>query len=306
MALGTGLGGSQGFGAFVLRRWWAALVRRSRPPPLTVPPAGKVAPLGASAVGDDEGDADEAAEIWQQAYALEADRHELLVEQHASLKAELKTKIPPELLGVLAEPEECALDWEGSFSKLRDCNDALDARIRGGVNAGNAAGGRRKGTGNLNWRGTPVRITVPLADKPGSISVYRRLDGMSSFYTLQVYLPLGLNVSYRYGGALIGCLIVENVLPAYSCAEGGLVEAGHILHGFTTMSNYISDEGAYASVASKRRQVLVDANKLRNVEEFVQAVSTNSFDDKILLVFEAPGNSTAARAWADMIARQPG
>lgn len=223
---------------------------------------------------------DDGAEgVWKEAYSLEVERNSLLRDQLRSLEVEA-----PELLE--AEPEECVVDWEGSYSRLRGCNEALEARLRGGVPT--REGMRRKEAAEQDDAGVPVRLKVQLLDRETSIEVFRRHGSGSQFFTFQARLPLGLNITLREKGALRGSFVVENVLPGGSGAASGMIQPGDVVHALTTIVTTMGVT-TFDSGVTSQRQHLVDTSFLGSVQQLVEALGTNTAagpDSEVVLVFE--------------------
>jgi len=229
------------------------------------------------ALGGDKSAADEEGSVWKSAYELELERNTLLRDQlqSAGISGE----------GGEAEPEACTVDWEASYKSLKDCNEALETRLRGGQGPPRGSGGgqAKLSEEELDAR-LPVKLDVQLEHRRTWIEVFRRHGAGSTFHNVEATLPLGLNITLRERGDLRGSYVVEDVLPGGFGDSSGLIKAGDVLLGLTTRVSSVGVTTFDSGVTSSR-QHLVDASFLPSTKELVEAIGTNT-DGNLILVLE--------------------
>lgn len=236
--------------------------------------------------------------VWKEAYDLEIERNALLRDQLQSqgLKSLLLDDESPELSG---EPDACAVDWEQSYEKLAACNSALEAQLRGGGGAARAesVGEKTEGT-EVSAAPGPAKLEVRIAgqDVSETIELSRFFGGAGAFYAVQARLPLGLNITKRDSGKLLGAFVVENVMPGGAAEAGGEILAGDVLQALTVIMDSsdmgMKTEDFVSSVVGgmgRWRQALTDATFIDSVDDLVEAIKSNtviSSDTQLTLVFE--------------------
>mmetsp|Transcript_45060 Transcript_45060/g.101423 ORF Transcript_45060/g.101423 Transcript_45060/m.101423 type:complete len:303 (-) Transcript_45060:115-1023(-) len=221
-----------------------------------------------------EGDSQEDA-VWKSAYELELDRNRLIRDQLQSS-------------GISGEedegdPEACAIDWETNYNSLKECNAALEARLRGGKEPlrGNRAQDKLSEE-ELDAR-LPVRLPVQLEHRETFIEVFRRHGPGSTFHNVEASLPLGLNITLRERGDLRGSFVVEDVLPGGFGESSGLIKPGDAVLGLTTR---VTSMGVttFDSGVPQALQHLVDTSFISSAQELVEAISTNTNGNLILVL----------------------
>jgi len=238
-------------------------------------PAARLCAEGAGA-GED------ASATWRSAYELELERNGLLRDQLRSVDP-----AAPEARG---QPEECALDWEENYARLRACNEALEGQLRtaqGGLGA--ASPQTELSEEELDAR-LPVVLDVKLEHRMTKIEVFRRHGAGSTFVTVEATLPLGLNITLRERGDLRGSFVVEDVLPGGFGEASGSIQTGDVLQALTTR---VTSMGVttFDSGVTQSTQHLVDASFLSSLTELVEAIGTNVNGD-IILVLERPATTS--------------
>jgi len=142
---------------------------------------------------------------------------------------------------------------------------------------------------------------VKLGEQEGlaSVQLARYFGPSSAFFLVRAPLPLGLNVTKRSGGELSGAFVVEDVLPGGSVFEARKVLPGDVLQALTVVSgsaglgsrNSENQEFLATMMGSlqKPTQTLVDASFLNTMEDFVDAVRTNTEmgdEAELTMIFE--------------------
>lgn len=232
------------------------------------------------------------AGVWKEAYDVELQRNGLLRDQLRDLSsdAEAPGAFDP------SDLEECAVDWEGTYERISECNRALEQQVQ-------ELQGRtrpKEEVVDLLAR-VPVVLTVPLPRQGGnagsaSVELLRFLGSSSSFFALTASLPLGLNLTKETDGALNGAFLVRDVLPGGSAAASGQVVEGDVLQAMTIVPERMdmgvkTEDFASTFVArlSNDKQAVVDACFFNTATDLVDALRSNAVfgdDGKLVLVFE--------------------
>eukprot|EP00929_Paragymnodinium_shiwhaense_P024084 TRINITY_DN14928_c0_g1_i1.p1 TRINITY_DN14928_c0_g1~~TRINITY_DN14928_c0_g1_i1.p1 ORF type:complete len:397 (+),score=78.25 TRINITY_DN14928_c0_g1_i1:128-1192(+) len=267
--------------------------------------------------------------VWKEAYALEADRNQLLREK---LRA-----VEPEAAILGTDPEECTVDWAANYEAITACNKALEERLE----RAETTSGDKKEEGSQKTQsiwgsklpveakakevavmgeanqaadaiGRPLRFRVDLPNQADGeeqtqmLEVFRFYGLESNFFSVNAPLPLGLNITKRSSGRLRGAFVVEDVFPGGSAEADGRIQSGDILQSITWCPNTdrtaITDEAGeflnrMVNNFEKPRQAFMDATYINTVEELVDLLGTNvAIGDsaEVGLVFERAGSDSTS------------
>jgi len=248
--------------------------------------------LGASERGSVSGISED-DDAWKQAFQLELERLELLKAQWESCQAD-STGAP--VSQNIFDPDDVSSDsWADRYQRLSAENQVLEIAIQELMVTSSQ-------TIIKDMRDVaaeqPARFEVKLPNAGGSESVeLARFFGRSAaFYCVTASLPLGLNITKRVSGPLLGAFVIENVLPGGSAEASGKILPGDILQALTIVADSadlgMRTEDFVSSVVGglgRFRPTLTDATFINTVEELADLIKTNTIlgsDTELALIFE--------------------
>lgn len=260
----------------------------------------------------------EATEIWQQAYAVEAERAQLLEEQ---LKLDL-SRVGPGMESLRAEFEGCLVDlsappspateaedeWATAYTSIRRCNEQLQLKIselRGKLEEKEAIAVTKMepvvtmDMGPIRFKGTKFKgIQIPrLATAKGSLMFFVELE-----------MPLGLRleeIKSIEGESSLSSIQVMDIAEGGSAFADGRIREGDILRALTVPRRRLRDENSDEQVQqsvdrsinwkvgfgelAKAMLVIPSKTEAFNFERTMGELSDNAaVDGYVGLVFERP------------------
>lgn len=257
----------------------------------------------------DATEAEDEVQVWKDAYQLELERADLLDEQ---LKAgldrlgELSAGLREEFEGCLLDLEKVpekpasseAAKWSEAYMGIRHCNEQLELKIteirekisqKEDEKSGDYYGWTTTmDLGPIKYKG--IKFTDIQLDR------YNRQQG-SSFYFLELQLPLGLSLAEVEVDGVGTVIQVLEVVDGGSAKEDGSIRAGDYLRAITTPQRKLSGEDGEegdiaetfgASAGEQTKAVLVIPRGFpfqRVMDEISENKKVDSFAG---LVFERP------------------
>jgi len=278
--------------------------------PAASPRAPGVARRVDGAVVEAEPEEDE-VEVWQEAYALELERAELLdaqLQQGLGRLQELSATLKEEFEGCLVDLEEApekpdateAAKWSEAYLGIRKCNEQLELK----VNELKAKISEKEDEKTGDYYGWTARMDLgPIAFKgirftDIQFDRYHREKG-SSFYFVELKMPLGLQLEEVEIEGIGRVIQVTDIVEGSSAFNDGSIRKGDFLRAVTTPQRKLSgEEGEEGDIsetfgvnAGQQTKAVLVIPRNFPFQKVLEEISENQRLDSLAgLAFERPFN----------------